>query len=330
MIPPTGPGLGVELDEAVALAHPTAETHLHLEAAAGRASRRRDRRVNARLHRPRQPRPPPRRAPARGGLSADGARPRCGRRRRRLVAAGASAGGLAAGRRRGLGLRDHVPAVAGRRQRASSRAPSGVLEGLRARRDLDRHEHERPARARAPRGAGRGARRRDARMPGHGRRPQGRRGRRSPCIAGGDAAVFEAHRALLEAMGGPVIHVGPLGKASVIKVDHEHARVHPPRGRRRGADARQARRRAARDRLRGDPRELGQLVRPRDGEPGDPQRLLRHRLHDGPRRSRTSGFALRPRTRARRPARARRRSSRQTFARAREEYGGSGAGRARS
>jgi 3-hydroxyisobutyrate dehydrogenase len=37
-------------------------------------------------------------------------------------------------------------------------------------------------------------------------------------IAGGDATVFEAHRAVLEAMGRPVIHVGPLGAASVIKV----------------------------------------------------------------------------------------------------------------
>ncbi len=38
VIPPTGPGLGVELDEAVALAHPYLETRLHLEAASGRAS----------------------------------------------------------------------------------------------------------------------------------------------------------------------------------------------------------------------------------------------------------------------------------------------------
>jgi 3-hydroxyisobutyrate dehydrogenase len=37
-------------------------------------------------------------------------------------------------------------------------------------------------------------------------------------IAGGDDAVFAEHRALLEAIGGQVIHVGPLGKASVIKV----------------------------------------------------------------------------------------------------------------
>jgi 3-hydroxyisobutyrate dehydrogenase len=37
-------------------------------------------------------------------------------------------------------------------------------------------------------------------------------------IAGGDEAVFAAHRGVLEAMGEPVIHVGPLGTASVIKV----------------------------------------------------------------------------------------------------------------
>jgi 3-hydroxyisobutyrate dehydrogenase len=37
-------------------------------------------------------------------------------------------------------------------------------------------------------------------------------------IAGGDEAVFAAHRAVLEAMGSPVIHVGPLGQASVIKL----------------------------------------------------------------------------------------------------------------
>ena len=37
-------------------------------------------------------------------------------------------------------------------------------------------------------------------------------------IAGGEEAVYAAHRAVLDAMGGAVIHVGPLGKASVIKV----------------------------------------------------------------------------------------------------------------
>jgi 3-hydroxyisobutyrate dehydrogenase len=37
-------------------------------------------------------------------------------------------------------------------------------------------------------------------------------------LVGGDAAVFETHRAALEAMGGQVFHMGPLGSASIIKV----------------------------------------------------------------------------------------------------------------
>ena len=37
-------------------------------------------------------------------------------------------------------------------------------------------------------------------------------------LAGGEEAVFAEHRQLLEAVGGEVIHVGVLGKASVIKV----------------------------------------------------------------------------------------------------------------
>jgi 3-hydroxyisobutyrate dehydrogenase len=37
-------------------------------------------------------------------------------------------------------------------------------------------------------------------------------------IAGGDETVFAAHRELLGAIGGEIIYVGPLGKASVIKV----------------------------------------------------------------------------------------------------------------
>ena len=46
VIPPTAPGLGVELDEAVALAHPYSGTHLHLEPLAGRASSAPRRAVN--------------------------------------------------------------------------------------------------------------------------------------------------------------------------------------------------------------------------------------------------------------------------------------------
>jgi 3-hydroxyisobutyrate dehydrogenase len=37
-------------------------------------------------------------------------------------------------------------------------------------------------------------------------------------LAGGDEAVFASRRPLLEAIGGEVIHVGPLGSASAIKV----------------------------------------------------------------------------------------------------------------
>jgi len=37
-------------------------------------------------------------------------------------------------------------------------------------------------------------------------------------LVGGDTATFEAHRPVLQAMGGQVFHMGPLGKASVIKV----------------------------------------------------------------------------------------------------------------
>jgi 3-hydroxyisobutyrate dehydrogenase len=37
-------------------------------------------------------------------------------------------------------------------------------------------------------------------------------------LAGGDPAVFEAHRPAMQAMGGKVFYMGPLGSASVIKV----------------------------------------------------------------------------------------------------------------
>jgi len=37
-------------------------------------------------------------------------------------------------------------------------------------------------------------------------------------LAGGDKALFETHRPPLEAMGGEIFHMGPLGSAAVIKV----------------------------------------------------------------------------------------------------------------
>jgi 3-hydroxyisobutyrate dehydrogenase len=37
-------------------------------------------------------------------------------------------------------------------------------------------------------------------------------------LAGGDLDVFEKHKPALQAMGGKILHMGPLGSASVIKV----------------------------------------------------------------------------------------------------------------
>lgn len=37
-------------------------------------------------------------------------------------------------------------------------------------------------------------------------------------LVGGEQAVFEAHRPALQAMGGEILHMGPLGSAAVIKV----------------------------------------------------------------------------------------------------------------
>jgi 3-hydroxyisobutyrate dehydrogenase len=37
-------------------------------------------------------------------------------------------------------------------------------------------------------------------------------------LVGGDKKIFEAHRPALQAMGGEIFHMGPLGSAAVIKV----------------------------------------------------------------------------------------------------------------
>src|SRR4029077_20400965 len=37
-------------------------------------------------------------------------------------------------------------------------------------------------------------------------------------LVGGDKKVFDAHRPALEAMGGEIFHMGPLGSAAIIKV----------------------------------------------------------------------------------------------------------------
>ena len=120
-------------------------------------------------------------------------------------------------RPRGLRRGHHVPALArggrvrGRRRERSPRGPC-------LRRYLDRHEHQRP-----PPAAGSGSPcRREGRehcleAPVTGGVHRAAAGQIT-VLVGGEEAVFEAHRPALEAMGGRVFYIGPLGKASVIKV----------------------------------------------------------------------------------------------------------------
>ena len=141
-------------------------------------------------------------------------------------------------------------------------------------------------------------------------------------LVGGDLALFEAHRPAFDAMGGKVLHVGPLGSASVIKViTNMLAFVHLVAvgealmlAKRGGIDLAKAF-----EAIRG---ELRQQLRARDREPGDPLGQLRHRLHHRPR---VQGPG--PRAPARRAPSACRSSSRawssrSSCARARS-YGGS-------
>jgi 3-hydroxyisobutyrate dehydrogenase len=93
----------------------------------------------------------------------------------------------------------------------------GVLEGLRAggtwidMSTNDRHELERLAALASARGIA------TLECPVTGGVHKAATGEIT-VIAGGDSDVFAAHLAVLEAMGGPVIHVGALGQASIIKV----------------------------------------------------------------------------------------------------------------
>ncbi len=114
---------------------------------------------------------------------------------------------------------------------------------------------------------------------------------------------------------------GAAGQRLGDQGDHQHAGLRPSGRARRGADAGQAGRARPRQGLPCDPRELGQQLRPRDREPGDPRRQLRHRLHAGPRLQ-----GPRPRDRPRPRASACRSSSPRwssgPSSRARERYGG--------
>ena len=205
------------------------------------------------------------------------------------------------------------------RDRGRHGGRDGVLGGLRPRRHLDRDEHQRPRRDRAARRARRaqGIDTLEARSP-------------AACICaaageitvlvGGDARRLRDASPGLEAMGGEVFHMGPLGSAAVIKViTNMLAFIHLVAAgealmlaKRGGLDLAQAYDAIA--------RQLGQQLRPRDREPADPQRQLRHRLHHGP-GAQGPGLRARARRTCRRAARPRRRRARK-FTEARERYGG--------
>ena len=108
-------------------------------------------------------------------------------------------------------------------------------------------------------------------------------------FAGGDRAAFEHVLPILTMMGRRILHTGELGSASVLKVVTNYlASINLVAIGEAFAVAAQAGIGHDHD-LRGDPHLVGQLVRTRDRRTGDPQRLLRHQLHDG---SRPEGHGL--------------------------------------
>ena len=107
-------------------------------------------------------------------------------------------------------------------------------------------------------------------------------------LVGGDTALFERHQPALQAMGGEIFHMGPLGSAAVIKViTNMLAFIHLVA---EGEALMLAKTRRPRPGpgVPRDPRQLRQQLRARDRKPADPQRQLRHRFHHGSRAARTS------------------------------------------
>ena len=99
-------------------------------------------------------------------------------------------------------------------------------------------------------------------------------------LVGGDTALFERHRAAIEAMGGEKSILGAIARRG-DQGRHQHAGLHPSRRRRRGADAGQEGWRGSRPGLSRHQRHVGQQLRPRDRKPACAERLLRYRLHHG-------------------------------------------------
>ena len=260
VLPPTEPGLGVELDEEVAARHPYDGDDLHLLPA--RRARRGLMRVGF------------------VGVGRPGWAPRDEPRERRVRCRRPRS------RRRGgsVVLSRLVPSQRARLQEAARvsdtvitclPAPDavarvvagdgGVLNDTATRRHVDRNEHERPRRAPATGGA------RRASAESQRSRHQSRaactslRRARSRSSSAATRAVLDAQRPLLEAMGSRIFHVGALGSASDLKViTNMLAFVHLVAcgealmlAKRSGLDLGPG--------VRGDRLQLGDELRPRDG-----------------------------------------------------------------
>ncbi len=217
-----------------------------------------------RLHRARRPRQAPGREPAARRLPAH--RVRRGRElRRRARQGGRRLRRLDRGDRARLRHHHHLPAVArggGLRGRRGGRR----ARGARPRRHLDRHEHQRRARAAAPLPARRRQRHRDARGAGHRRRAPRRRRHDHRARRRQAGGVREAPPGLRRHGRARLLHrrAGPgLGDQG----HHQHAGLHPPRRRRRGAHARQEGRHRPQAGLGRHQGELGQQLRARDRGP---------------------------------------------------------------
>ena len=102
-------------------------------------------------------------------------------------------------------------------------------------------------------------------------------------FAGCERSTFERILPLLTTMGRRILHTGPLGSASILKVISNYLATANlvsccealVTAKAVGLDLNttwEAMRISS-----------GNFVRPRDREPGDPQRLARHLVHDGPR-----------------------------------------------
>jgi hypothetical protein len=213
VIPTDAPGLGADLNEDLARAHPYEGDALHLGMRRPLADCRRGEQETPhalRLHRPRQSRRPSGRQPVAGGLRRH--RDRSGPRAPSACSPRAPTGPTRP-RRRSRAPTPRSPACP--RPPSPRRAAPGAARDESGRR-LDRDVHGRAGRRAALRGeAPRGASA-FLECPVTGGVHLAAAGEIT-VLVGGDEP-FARHRPALEAMGGKVLHMGPLGSAALIKV----------------------------------------------------------------------------------------------------------------